>query len=220
VVYLQAKAPDEPRFGVLLPVEGDRWLVTVGGMRGAEPTPGEAGFAAQLDLQRDPALRDAVAGAEPAGEVRGFRPRPCVRRHYERRGPHGFVAVGDAACTFNPIYGQGVSTAAFGALALREAVARQGIGPAAARKARRGVAAAAANPWLVAGAEDVRYPTTSGGPTGLGVRLQHRYLDRVLALTAIDPAVCASFMAVMSLTRRPAHLFHPRVLWPVLSRRT
>ncbi|WP_225849189.1 NAD(P)/FAD-dependent oxidoreductase [Streptomyces sp. HPF1205] len=215
-VYVQTSAPHDPTFGVLLPVEGDRWMVTVGGLRGAEPAPGEEGFAAQLAKLRDPTLRELVASAEPAGEVRGFRPGPCVRRHYERRCPPGLVAIGDAACTFNPVYGQGISTVAAGALALRRAVRRHGTGPAGARRARRGIAAAAANAWLMAGSEDVRFPATTGGPGGSVVRLQHKYLDRVLARAAVDPAVCAAFVAVMSLTRPPAHLFHPKVLWPVL----
>lgn len=220
-VYVQTSAPHDPTFGVLLPVEGDRWMVTVGGLRGAEPEPGEDGFTAQLAKLRDPTLRDLVASAEPAGDVRGFRPGPCVRRHYERRCPAGLVAIGDAACTFNPVYGQGISTAAFGALALRRAVRRHGIGPAGARRARRGIAAAAADAWLMAGSEDVRFPATTGGPGGSAVRLQHRYLDRVMARATVDPAVCTAFVAVMSLTRPPGHLFHPKVLWPVLrGRRT
>lgn len=214
--YVQTKAPDDPRFGVLLPVEGDRWLVTVGGLRGGEPGPGEAGFTAQLDRLRDPALRDLVRAAEPAGEVRGFRPGPCVRRHYERRCPDGLVVVGDAACTFNPVYGQGISAAAFCALALRDAVTRHGLGPLAARRARRGIAAASADAWLIAATEDVRFPGTTGGRSGSAIRLQHAYLDRVLARARVDPTACAAFVAVMSLTRPPTHLFHPKVLWSVL----
>ncbi|MEU9132512.1 FAD-dependent monooxygenase [Kitasatospora sp. NPDC048540] len=215
-VYLQTKAPDQPRFGVLLPVEGGRWLVTVGGMRGAEPAPGEAGFAAALDALRDPILRDLLVDAEPAGEVRGFRPGPGVRRHYERSAPEGLVAVGDAACTFNPVYGQGISTAVFGARALREAVRAHGIGRAGAREARRKVAAAAADAWLMSSSEDVRFPATEGGPSGAAVRIQHRYLDRVIARAAVDEKVCAAFVAVMGLTEAPTTLFHPKVLWPVL----
>jgi 2-polyprenyl-6-methoxyphenol hydroxylase-like FAD-dependent oxidoreductase len=215
-VYVQTSAPHDPTFGVLLPVEEERWMVTVGGLRGAEPAPGEEGFAAQLDRLRDPALRDLVAAARPAGDVRGFRPGPCVRRHYERRCPEGLVVLGDAACTYNPVYGQGISTAAFGAIALRRAVQRYGIGAAGTRQARKGVAAASADAWLMAGSEDVRFPATTGGPGGSAVRLQHKYLDRVLARATVDPAVCASFVAVMSMTRPPSHLFHPKVLWPVL----
>ncbi|TWE21644.1 NAD(P)/FAD-dependent oxidoreductase [Kitasatospora atroaurantiaca] len=216
-LYLQTKAPDAPRLGVLLPVEDDRWIVSVGGMRGAEPEPGEAGFNKQLDLLRDPGMREVLASAQPAGEVRGFRPGPGVWRHYERRAPEGLVALGDAACTFNPVYGQGITVAAFGARALRAATTRHGgIGHAAARAARKGVAAVTKDPWVMSSSEDVRFATTTGGPSGALVRVQHRFLDRVLARATTDPRVCAAFQEVMSLVAPPTSLFRPAVLAPVL----
>ncbi|GAA2151019.1 hypothetical protein GCM10009760_46000 [Kitasatospora kazusensis] len=216
-LYLQTKGPEAPRLGVLLPVEGDRWIVSVGGMRGAEPEPGEAGFDRQLGLLRDPSMRELLAGAEPATDVRGFRPGPGVRRRYDRSAPEGLVVTGDAACTFNPVYGQGVTVAALGARALGAAVARHdGIGHAAAAAGRRGVAAASRNAWTMSASEDVRFPTTTGGPTGALVRFQHRYLDKVLARATTDPLVCSAFQNVMSLVSPPAALFHPAVLASVL----
>lgn len=78
-LYIQTKAPDDPYLAVLLPVEGDRWIVSLGGMRGAEPEPGEEGFRKHLGLLRDPTLRELLAEAEPDGEVRGSAPaRECA----------------------------------------------------------------------------------------------------------------------------------------------
>ncbi|MER5864934.1 FAD-dependent oxidoreductase [Kitasatospora sp. NPDC002040] len=215
-LYIQTKAPADPYLGVLLPVEGDRWLVSVGGMRGAEPEPGEAGFRRQLGLLRDPVLRELLDGAEPAGEVRGFRPGPGVRRRYERRAPEGFLALGDAACTFNPVYGQGITVAALSARALGAAVARHGGVGGAAGAARRAVAAVTKNPWVMSSTEDVRFATTAGGPSGALIRFQHRYLDRVLARSTTNAHVCDRFQQVMSLVAPPTALFHPSVLVPVL----
>ncbi|MEV8098901.1 FAD-dependent oxidoreductase [Kitasatospora sp. NPDC085879] len=216
-IYLQTRAPDAPHLGVLLPVEGDRWIVSLAGMRGAEPAPGEAGFAAHLAKLRDPSIREALAGAEPAGEVRGFVPGPGVRRHYERRSPEGLVAIGDAACTFNPVYGQGVTVAVLGAAELRRTVLRHGgIGHPAARDARRALAAASKNPWVMSSTEDVRFAATTGGPSGLLLRAQHRFLDRVLAGAARNPVVTAAFHEVLSLVAPPTALFRPAVLGAVL----
>ncbi|MEV7597062.1 FAD-dependent monooxygenase [Kitasatospora sp. NPDC089797] len=216
-VYLQTKAPDAPRMGVLLPVEGDRWIVSLAGMRGAEPGPGEKGFDDHLARLRDPLLQEALREAEPAGEVRGFQPGPGVRRHYERGCPDGLVVVGDAASTFNPVYGQGVTVAMFCAQALRRTATRHGdIGHATAREARRGVAAASKVAWMMSGAEDVRFPATTGGPSGAMTRLQQRYLDKVLAGTTRDPVVTAAFHEVLSLVEPPSRLFHPTVLAAVL----
>ncbi len=216
VVYIQTQAPDHPRLGVLLPVERDRWIVSVGGMRGAEPAPGEEGFAAQLDRLRDPLLNEVLAEAEPEGEVRGFRAGPSVRRHYEQGAPAGLVVLGDAACTFNPVYGQGMSIAALGALVLRDTVREFGADPSVTRRVQRGVATVAKNAWMMSSAEDVRFSSTVGGPSGSLIRLQHRYLDRVIAQSCRDESVCSAFVDVMSLLAPPASLFHPRVVWPVL----
>jgi len=215
-LYIQTQAPDHPRLGVLLPVEGNRWVVSLGGMRGSEPEPGAAGFDSFLGLLRDPALREVLSTASPAGEAYGFRPGASIRRHFERGAPDGLVVLGDAACTFNPVYGQGISIAAFGALALRDGVRERGLGPGTSRHVQAGVAAAAKDAWMMASAEDVRFPTTTGGPSGAVLRLQHRYLDRVIARSSRDEEVCARFSEVMTLVTPPAVLFRPKVAWPVL----
>lgn len=216
-IYLQTKAPDAPRLGVLLPVEGNRWIVSLAGMRGAEPEPGEAGFDRQLTLLRDPSLREALRDAEPAGEVRGFVPGPGVRRHYERRSPEGLVVVGDAACTFNPVYGQGITVSLFNAKALRRAALRHGgIGHATARDARREVAAVSKNAWAMSCTEDVRFAATTGGPSGAMLKVQHAFLDKVLAAATRNPAVTAAFHEVMSLVSPPTMLFRPALLAAIL----
>ncbi|MGW3045825.1 NAD(P)/FAD-dependent oxidoreductase [Kitasatospora sp. NPDC001159] len=216
-IYLQTKAPDKPRMGVLLPVEGDRWIVSLAGMRGAEPEPGEDGFTKHLAQLRDPGLCEALRDAEPAGEVRGFLPGPGVRRHYERSAPEGLVAVGDAASTFNPVYGQGVTVSLFCAQALRRIALRHGgVGHTTARAARREIAAVSKNPWVMSCAEDVRFAATTGGPSGALIKVQHRFLDKVLAGATRDPLVTAAFHEVMSLVSPPTILFRPSVLAAVL----
>ncbi|MFD4395906.1 FAD-dependent monooxygenase [Kitasatospora sp. NPDC058397] len=216
-IYVQTKAPDAPHLGVLLPVEGDRWIVSVAGMRGAEPEPGEAGFTKQLARLRDPSIREALQQAEPAGEVRGFVPGPGIRRHYERSAPDGLVVVGDAASTFNPVYGQGVTVALFCARELRRTALRHGgIGHATTRDARRAIAAVSKNPWVMSCTEDVRFAATTGGPSGALLALQHRFLDKVLAGAAHNPAVTAAFHEVMSLVAPPTLLFRPSLLAAIL----
>ncbi|MFF4382490.1 NAD(P)/FAD-dependent oxidoreductase [Kitasatospora sp. NPDC001547] len=216
-VYIQTKAPDAPRLGVLLPVEGDRWIVSLAGMRGAEPAAGEEGFTEHLGLLRDPLLHEVLRDAEPAGEVRGFHPGPGVRRHYERSCPDGLVVVGDAASTFNPVYGQGVTVALFCARELRRTAKRHGgIGHPTARAARRAVATASKVPWMISCAEDARFRATTGAPAGALIELQHRFFDKVLAGSTRDPAVTKAFHEVMSLVEPPSLLFRPSVLASVL----
>ncbi|BAJ26827.1 MULTISPECIES: hypothetical protein [Kitasatospora] len=216
-LYLQSRAPGEGRFGVLLPVEGDRWIVGMGGMRGFEPSIQPEEFEKQLGQLRDPGIADAVAGAKPTGPARGFVPGPSVWRHYERSAPAGFLAIGDSSCTFNPVYGQGMTVASLGALALREAVHRHGdLGPAAVRETRDAIAGVTRNPWQMAVGEDVRFAGTTGGPSGFQVRLQQRLLDRVLERAVTDARIAEAFHRVAAMVEPPTLLFRPSVLGPVL----
>jgi 2-polyprenyl-6-methoxyphenol hydroxylase-like FAD-dependent oxidoreductase len=87
------------------------------------------------------------------------------RRQFERlrRWPERFVVVGDASCTFNPIYAQGMTVTAMTAVALDHLLAehrrRPGADPSAlARQFQRQVARTSAGAWTMATSEDLRYP--------------------------------------------------------------
>lgn len=126
--------------------------------------------------------------------------------------------VGDAACTFNPIYGQGMAVAAMTAVALdrvlREHADRAGL----ARRLQRQVAKCNAHAWLVSSGEDLRYPTTTGARANLPARLLHRYIDHVIETAIIDQGVNRAFIDALSLLAPPTSLFRPSVALKVLCR--
>ena len=122
--YVQVAPPAHTRGGIMLPVEGGRWLVTlIGGGRDYPPADDE-GFLEFARSLTSPVIYDAIKGAEPLTPVRTHRATENRRRHYERlkRQPDNFIVTGDAACAFNPVYGQGMTAAALGALALDESL--------------------------------------------------------------------------------------------------
>ncbi|GAA2242429.1 MULTISPECIES: NAD(P)/FAD-dependent oxidoreductase [Kitasatospora] len=228
-MYLQPRPGRNPRFGILVPVEGDRWMVTVGGMRGFTPPTDPDGFLSFARELSVPEFYEVVRGLEPVAPIHGFRPPPSRRRHYERLAdlPEGLLVVGDAACTFNPIYGQGMSVAARSALVLREllpAGARPARGPGAAgrtgvalpvdsRRIQRAVSREAGAAWQMASSEDLRYETTVGGRRNPLLKLQHAYMDRVLSAALSHRAAQGAFIDALSLTAPPSGLFTPAVLW-------
>ena len=116
-MYIQQAPPGDPRGGIISPVEGGRWLVSLIGGDGDYPPTDEAGFLAFARGLRSPALYEAIAEAEPLTPIAGQRATENRLRHYDRLGrfPDGVVAVGDAVCAFNPVYGQGMTAAALGA---------------------------------------------------------------------------------------------------------
>ena len=223
-VFLQARPPHSRRMAVLFPIEGDRWMLTVAGTNGEVPPTDEQGFLEFTQGMRSPAIADIIDRLEPVAPIVGYRRTENRRRHYESlRMPDGFVVVGDAACAFNPVYGQGMSAAALTAEALDrylgQHLARHDSVVGVSSRAQRAVAKANAGAWMVAIGEDLRYPETRGGKVGIADRLIRRYLDRVVAAAAVDPVVNAAFFDVVALLAAPTSLMHPALVARVLGRR-
>src|ERR671916_1887881 len=124
---VQAAPPEVTRGGVLLPLEDDRWMVTLSGLGGDYPPTDEAGFIDFARSLRSPMLYEAIKDAEPISDISGYRDTENRMRHYEKlsRQPYNFLVIGDAASAFNPIYAQGMTTAALGAEVLEECLREQ-----------------------------------------------------------------------------------------------
>jgi 2-polyprenyl-6-methoxyphenol hydroxylase-like FAD-dependent oxidoreductase len=223
-LFFNAKAPHLPRGGALFPVEGGRWLVTLAGIGGEAPPVDDEGFLDFARGLRSPILYEAIKHARPLSSVAGYRRTENQLRHYERlpRWPERLLVTGDAACAFNPIYGQGMTVAALDALALHRCLRAQeqtrpdGDLTGLPRWFQQAVAAASATPWLMATGEDLRYPTTEGARPGLVTRLMHRYLDRVNLAATHHVGVNRAFGQVLNLLAPPSTLFRPSVVFPAL----
>jgi flavin-dependent dehydrogenase len=167
-LYLQYAPPTALRAGTLVPVEGDRWLVGLFGLSRDYPPTDEAGFLEFARSLRSPLLYEAIRDARPLAPIVGYRATENRLRHYDLlpRRPEGLLVLGDAACTFNPVYGQGMTVAAAGALALAGCLRAQGqrgdLRGLAARFQRR-LARQLAPVWTLATNGDLRAPGTEGG---------------------------------------------------------
>ncbi|URN18383.1 MULTISPECIES: NAD(P)/FAD-dependent oxidoreductase [Streptomyces] len=217
--YFVVPHPGQPYSGVALPMEDGRFLVTLSGLRGQEPPGDGAAFEEYAGRLPHPVLRDWMAEAEPVSPVYGFRDTANVRRRYDRPGrrPAGFLAVGDALCTVNPIYGQGMSTAAMAAVALRDALADRRRTPTTLR-VQRALLRASRQAWDMSAGADKAMPGAAGSaarPTPLD-RPVGWYLARVQRRSGHVPEVGAVFRPVLSLTRPLTALFAPRVVRAVL----
>src|SRR5262249_53589072 len=117
--------PHGKRAAFLLPIEDGRWMATIAASFGAVAPRDEKAFRAIAASLPSPEMSIALAHAEPLTAVATHRLMTSKRRHYEkqRRVPIGFVALGDSVCSFNPKYGQGMSSAILQAVALGEVVA-------------------------------------------------------------------------------------------------
>jgi 2-polyprenyl-6-methoxyphenol hydroxylase-like FAD-dependent oxidoreductase len=220
-LYVLAQPPKNHRMGALFPLEDNRWIVSLGGAGGGRDRPptDEAGFLEFARSLRSPVIYDAIRQAEPLSEITGYLRTANCRRHYEklRRWPRRLIVLGDAACAFNPIYGQGMAVAARTAFAVHRALRDSSPAqPRFARDVQRMVARGGDAAWLIATGEDLRYPTTTGASVGPVTKLTHRWLDRVVSAANRDPVVSAAFFKVTGLLAKPASLFRPAVAWRAL----
>ena len=102
--------------------------------------------------------------------------------------PAGFLALGDAACSFNPSYGQGMSSGVLQAIALGESLEEHENDDALVRAFYRRAAKVIANPWQIAVGADFAYAETTG-PKPVGTELVNRYMSRVLRAAQVSPEV-------------------------------
>jgi hypothetical protein len=189
------------------------------------PPTDDTGFLEFARGLRSPLLYEIIKDAEPLSPTYGYRQTDNRRRHFERlrRWPDRFVVVGDAGCTFNPIYAQGMTVAAMTAVALDHSLCRHRrrselVLAGLARRFQREVARTNAGAWTMATTEDRRYPWTEGARLDLPTRIMHRYADRVLEVANGNPRVNTAFVNVVNLRHPPTSLLRPGVLLPVLAR--
>jgi 2-polyprenyl-6-methoxyphenol hydroxylase-like FAD-dependent oxidoreductase len=215
LAVLQTATSEHPRSGVLLRLEGDRWMLTLAGRLGDHPPTDSDGFLAFARSLRFPDIYQAVRDAEPLDDPVPFRFPASVRHRYERldRFPDGLLVLGDAVCSFNPVYGQGMSVAGVEALALRHHV--EGGAAVQPRRFFRDLARVVDVPWDIAVGGDLVFPGVQGRRT-LKARLVNAYLARLHAAAAHDASLASAFLRVAGLVAPPQTLLGPRVAVRVL----
>ncbi len=201
------------RSAMVMPIEGDRWLVSCGGSRGGEPPADPEGFLRYALALPDPIVGRLISGAEPLTDVHLSRSTSNVRRYLEElpHWPEGFVVLGDALATFNPAYGHGMSVAAFGARVLGRELDRAGDlhTPGLARRVVRGAARSADAAWSMAVSQDVLYPGVRGGRPAAGDRVMTGYMRRMMRAATGSYAAASAIWDVTSLLAPPTRMFRP-----------
>lgn len=202
--------PALPRGGVFIEIENGLWMLTLAGTAGDLPPTDEAGLLAFARSIPAPPLHAALEHAEPLSPIYGYQRTANRLRHYEklRRFPIGFVVLGDAVCAFNPIYGQGMTAAALGAVELERWLKS---GSSDGRQFQKRLARRNADAWMMATYEDFRYPTEGAKPPFIA-RILNRYVDWLFEASPDVPEIPDRFLRVMHLVRRPVSLFDPRLI--------
>ncbi|MFD0382208.1 hypothetical protein ACFQ2B_06520 [Streptomyces stramineus] len=159
-------SPDLPRGAICAKVDGDRSVVTAYGVLGDHPPTDPEGLLAFVKSVAAPDVYDALQDAEPLDAPVAYRFPASLRRRYERmsRFPQGLLVTGDAMCSINPTYAQGMTVAALEAVTLRRHLA-SGTPPKPLAYLRDLATDAIDRAWDLMVGSDLSYPGVEGERT-------------------------------------------------------
>jgi 2-polyprenyl-6-methoxyphenol hydroxylase-like FAD-dependent oxidoreductase len=214
-VIIQPTPGRERRFGAMFRIEDERWMVTLGGWLGDNAPTGEEGFVEFARGLPASEIFDVIEDTEALGKPAVHNFPANLRRRYERlsRVPEGFVVTGDALCSFNPIYGQGMTVSALEAATLEECL-REGQKDLPRRFYQR-VSTVIDTPWKLAAGADFAHPGVTGDKART-TDLINWYIGHVQRAATRDELVCRALLGVTGLLAPPASLFRPKVALRVL----
>jgi len=208
--------PERPTNGGFLAYEHDTWMMTVGGWAGHQPPADLAGLITCAAVFAPPPLVAALQAGEPLREVSVFRYHGSVWRRYDklRRFPTGLLVIGDAICSFNPVYGQGMTMAGLEAIALRDCLARGDAD--LSRRFFRAVAKQVAPVWWLNRANEFSSFQFQERRSVL-MRLMSWGNDTVLTAAENDTVLTERLFRVANLVDPPTRLLHPSFMIRVVA---
>ncbi|MFD3165210.1 FAD-dependent oxidoreductase [Herpetosiphon sp. NSE202] len=212
---------NSPRGAIIAPIDDEHWIVTLFGYLGQHPTPTNADV---LEFVRNlpvpdiyTTLAEATAVSEP---VRFGYPQQVFQRYDKlKRFPQGFLVLGDALCSVDPVFGQGMTLACKEANALDQVLAStQGqhaatLAQAFFKQAQKIIEV----PWLITQAEALRFKGMPGSRSPK-IRFLQWYTEHVFWLSAQSTEIYQAFLDVMHLLAGPEALLRPKVVRGVLGR--
>ncbi|CAM5280248.1 FAD-binding monooxygenase [Streptomyces spiroverticillatus] len=214
LLYLMsAVPPHDKRAAAVFAVEGNRWMVTLGGWHRSHAPVDPEGFAAFADDLPDRHVADLLARTKPVSEENAERfLYPAARRRWFEKLdklPAGYVALGDAICSFNPLYGQGMTVATLEAVELGRCLDRHGkADEAMARRFYRAAARVIDIPWQMSTSSDFMYPETVGAK-GFGTDLLNRYVRQVMMASHVSVPAHRVMLDLQHLLARPPAVLRP-----------
>ena len=202
---------------MILAQEGDRWIVTQAKYCGRNLPADVPSFVQHSRGLPTLDVYDVISKAEPLCEPFQARFPANLRRRYEQliSFPRGYLVFGDAICSFDPVYGQGMSVAGMQARALQQTIA-EGRENLAGRFFRR-AAKVVDSPWDLAVGADLRIPSTTGPRTKKNSILNW-YVARLHRAAHKDKVAALAFHRVANLLDAPPSLMRPGLALRVLCR--
>ncbi|MFD3738977.1 NAD(P)/FAD-dependent oxidoreductase [Streptomyces sp. CB00316] len=204
-------SPELPRGAICAKIDGDRTVVTAYGYLGDYPPSTSAGFLDFLKSLSGTDIHDAVRDHQPLGDPVAYRFPANLRRRYELLPalPDGLLVLGDAVCSFNPVYGQGMTVAALGATVLRDHVTGDQAPDSHAYFADL-AARAVDDVWEMTTGADLAFPGVEGDRTEEW-QAEQGYVADLLTAATRDHSLLTAYARVVFLVDPPSALAAPEI---------
>lgn len=210
-LVLISAVPDRPVGLGLFRHEDDTWEFTLAGMAGHRPPADPEAMVRLAEDFAPPHVITALRAAESLADVAAHRFPVSRWRRYDRmrRFPAGLIAFGDALCSLNPTYGQGMSVAALQAAALATCVrdGAEGLPQRFFRAAAKQINIA----WLFADIGDRPLLAAQNGRRSSAGRIAEAAVDRYSRAAEHDAALAERFLRVYGFIDSPTRLLSPSV---------
>jgi 2-polyprenyl-6-methoxyphenol hydroxylase-like FAD-dependent oxidoreductase len=192
-------------------IEDSQWALMLAGYGDEGRGMNKETFLARC-AQLPPIFQEAADG-QMIGRVVPYRHPDSRRRHFADldRFPARLVAVGDAVASFNPVYGQGMSSAALHASCLSEYLRSDADKAAAAQEFFRLQQVVVDAAWDISTSADAARLGVQP-PQTITTRIRGWVLGQVLAATNRNVKVAEAFRAVGFMTARPRSLASPDIV--------
>jgi 2-polyprenyl-6-methoxyphenol hydroxylase-like FAD-dependent oxidoreductase len=203
------------RIGGFILVEDERWMVLVAGYDDDRPSRDPEDFVRRCREDFPSVFGDIAERAEMLGDVVTYHQADSRRRdfHELRRFPAGLVAAGDAVASFNPVYGQGMTSATLHASCLSSYLRAEGTSlgdPARGYFDLVRVVVDAA--WQISTFSDLALPHVDG-PYPRGYRLTKWFAAVLYELSLTDRTISGRFARITAMLAHPNALARPGVLF-------
>ena len=222
-LIILSRPPSITRLAAGFVVEGNQLQLTLGGLFRDYPPDDEAGFLKFAESLEHPALFHAIQNAIPASEIFVYRFPAHVWNHYDRLSdlPENLLVMGDALCSFNPIYGQGMTVAAVEAQVLQRCVSETSGSALDVKPLRdkvfRGISGVTKSAWAMATGADLAYPQAQA-PKPFGSSVINKYIEHLISLTCSDRKALMAWNHVTQMRQPMSALFAPSIATRVIRR--
>jgi 2-polyprenyl-6-methoxyphenol hydroxylase-like FAD-dependent oxidoreductase len=189
----------------MLCYEDGTWVLATFGVARAKPPTTFAGMLALADELLPAHFSTALARAEPLGDP-AFHAFPASRwRRYDKldRFPAGIVPFGDAAASFNPTFGQGMTMTSLQAGNVRRAL--QAPDDELAAKLNRATARTTYPVWMMNAIGDVAFHHADAGPIPWWWRPSGALFDQFLGAAETEPVLAEWFLQPVFTARQPLY---------------